>query len=949
MEKSRWLSVFLKHAAPVGLFIFLPLLVAAYLGYHTITLEREKHVDLLTRNLETSLTQANCEADTEVFLKKVARGAWHAVSRAGNDQQALLKYYRALKSFLPTEFDLYAFGHKGELITPPAISLRSRFLSGKLWEITRCMPLEQNRRFQRLRKSLQTFLGNEFRMAQFLEGRDQTIPIITRQQHGLIYWFNDPSSPERGILMIFWEMPNLDFRLRQVIKRVSGLFAGGFVARDATDITHFGSSPARPEEAGEIFRKIGILDQKNCMDDRERIWAGRQVENAWIIAATQAGTADYVRWQFILVCALLLAAFLEMALYVLAVWRNLYLSIRLKLLALFLTAVISPVMGFAYLGYRYLDDRAETMLASVGNQSRQLLFALDESFKNAGASFVEDFKVISQSIINTQDDKVKRQLENKIEANDLISIELRDTSNAEIIFALQNELVFEGMREVSDAFSRYCIDNMLGSTLIDTIDPAMNMMVLSPESGMRFFFVRPGEVHQMSFGPVPLYIFWNIFKQTGGKSVYVYIVQSASRLFQHLIRQRLKTAAATGQNEPFILAAYNNKSGEWLPGKPGNTAILKSFTSRTLFSDKPVDAMFSIKGEEYLVIGQKGKYAGNFSLYAFYPFRLIDADIAARRRMIAAGILLFTIVALLAGWLLSDIFLLPVARLGDGVTAIKSRNSSFRIESSQQDEFGDLAVSFNHMIEDLKEMQLARDVQESLLPSEPPIIEGYQFSFANRMASAVGGDYFDVRVLDKENICVVVGDVTGHGVSSALVMAMAKAIVYQGLKENRDLLELFSDLNQAIHAYFSKPPIRKMITLFAAMINLPGGTGVFVNAGHNYPVKVSSDGQCEDLAAVHLPIGAVPVLRKMKTSSFSMQDGDSLIFYTDGIIEVTNDCQEQYGYDRFKAMLAENANDTPAELSRKLLNGYDSWLAGGEPDDDVTLVVLRKQAGASPE
>jgi sigma-B regulation protein RsbU (phosphoserine phosphatase) len=291
------------------------------------------------------------------------------------------------------------------------------------------------------------------------------------------------------------------------------------------------------------------------------------------------------------------------------------------------------------------------------------------------------------------------------------------------------------------------------------------------------------------------------------------------------------------------------------------------------------------------------------------------------------------------------VFLLPIARLGEGVNAIKARNSEFRIVSTQKDEFGDLAVNFNHMIADLKEMQLAKDVQESLLPSAPPVVPGYQISFANRMASAVGGDYFDVRVLERDRVCVVIGDVTGHGVGSALVMAMAKAVVYQGLKEDRGLIEIFEDLNQTVYTYFHQPSVRKMITVFAAMIDLKSGQGSFVNAGHNFPVKVGRTGKCSDLKAVHLPVGAVARLRKMKLNEFLIEPDEYLVFYTDGLVEVLNSRQEMYGYERLQAFLAKLPAVDAETVSSRLLAEYDRWLAGAEPDDDLTIVVLRRLAG----
>lgn len=197
----------------------------------------------------------------------------------------------------------------------------------------------------------------------------------------------------------------------------------------------------------------------------------------------------------------------------------------------------------------------------------------------------------------------------------------------------------------------------------------------------------------MEFGPVPLFIFWDIFKNADNKQVYVYIVQSASRLLHRLINRRLKTAIVADTNQPFVLVASHRKTEEWLPFKVKSADGLKDFSSRVFFSEEPVERI-EIKGQNYILINREAVKMQEIMLYAFYPIKIIEDDISRQRRLIFAGILLFIIVALLTGWLPSDIFLIPVARLSEGVVAIKTRNHSFRIEATQKDEFGDLALSF---------------------------------------------------------------------------------------------------------------------------------------------------------------------------------------------------------------------------------------------------------------
>ncbi len=944
--KTGWLPEFLKHAALLGLFVLLPLLVAGGLGYHTLSLERENRLQQTSAQLEASLSQVRCEAETEIFLKKLGRGIWHLVGSSGAAAERLAEIHRSLAAFVRVDFDLYVFDEGARLVTPSQVPLRSRFLGARLWEMIGRDPIEQSERFQKLRRQLKTFLGNEFRMAHFLEGRDSVTQIVTRQNPGLIYWVNDPLRPGRGMMLIFWTLPDLNFRLQHVMHKMRSRFSHGLIVSESGGLLQEPGNLSEARQFGEVASRIAVLGQKNHLSDAGLIWGGRQIDDLWVIACLPAGIEVFEKLQNYLFAVLFVAGIIALFTYHRQAFDSrLFLPIRLKLLALFLVAVISPVMGFAYLGYRYLSDREATLLATVTSTGRRNMVGFDETFRRAGAAFVDEFRKMGRLAGQHRLPSFRRQLEPAIRSNDLIIYELRNASSAELLFSLQNDLVSEGMREVSDAFARFCLDARFGSSLTDTVDPLLETAVLSPEAGFFFLFNRPDEVHRMFFGPVPMFIYWNVdLKQQNHPGTFIYILQSASRLIKRLLQTRLHDSLRSGALQPYTLAALDNRSGTWLPGRVRENRQLRHFANRLLFSDKPEELRQVIGGEEYLILGQRSIFAPGYSLFSFYPYRLISEEISRLRRQIVSAIIVFLLLAFMAAWLLSDIFLLPVARLGDGVAAIKSRNTDFRIVPVQHDEFGDLATSFNQMIADLKEMKLAQDVQESLLPAAPPPLAGYRLAFANRMASAVGGDYFDVLVPDNNTAWVIIGDVTGHGVSSALVMAMAKAVVYQTVREKRDLISLFTDLNRAIHAYFSVPPVRKMITLFAATIDLATGKGLFANAGHNFPVMLKPDGSCTDLESVHLPVGALKNIRRLVPLEFTMQPGDTLVFYTDGLVEVTNPAREQYGYQRFKKLLAARAGSEPEKLSEDLLNAYDGWLAGGEPDDDVTLVILQRRA-----
>ncbi len=735
MAQKPWYEEWLKHAALTGLFIFLPLLVASGLGYHTLWLKKENRLDLASQQLETSLSQVRCEADSEVLLKKLGRGVWHLVNQHGRSPEALSRIYESLKTFVPVDFDMYVFGDNAQLLTPQNIPLRSRFLGGNLWKMISCDHFEASRRFQKLRRQLKAFLGNEFRMAHFLEGRDSVTPIVVHQNPGLIYWVNDRAHPDGGMMLIFWALPDLNFRLKNVLGRMKQRFADCLIVSDAGKIQMQTKGMLETVRQSEPADRIVLMGQKEWLSNQGYLWKGRQIDDLWVVASLPAGIAVYSSMQRYLLAAVFLVGLLASFIYCRLVSDRLFLSIRMKLLALFFVAVISPVMCFAYLGYRYLLDREATLMAAVISNGRRIMVNFDETFRRAGDAFIEEFREMGRMAGKHSHPDLRALLEPRIRSNDLIIFELRNASSAEMLFSLQNELVAEGMREISDAFTRFCLDKSFGSNLTDSIDPLLETAVLSPEAGLLFLFRRPDEVHRMYFGSLPMFIYWNVALHQQSAGIYIYILQSAARLVKRLLNSRLREAFASRSFYPYTLAALESRKGTWLPARVSENRQLRNFADQILFSDRPEELKLAIDGEEYLVLGQRSVFAPGYCLFSFYPCHLIYQEIGKLRRNIILAIAAFLLLSAISGWLLSDIFLLPVARLGNGVAAIKSRNTDFRIVPVQRDEFGDLAISFNQMISDLKEMKLAQDIQESLLPAVPPILDGYRLAFTNRMAS----------------------------------------------------------------------------------------------------------------------------------------------------------------------------------------------------------------------
>ncbi len=923
--------------ASFALFVLLPAIITLVLGINAIDFEQRQAFAAARQDLETRLTQFACDVDNQIFLARIARGAWLSLRHSHKEPGRIKNYIDRLKKFFPCDFDIYLFGDDGRLITPEQVKLRSRYVSMRLWELIQADSEKQSELFKKIRKPVKSLLGEEFKVAQLLEKKDGLLQIMVKHQKGFVYWNRSRTVNKAGIIMVFWNLPELSYRI-DLQKKRNNDFMNAFAEVADSHRIDFGRLPVAQDYSQEIKNRLVLMNQPFYLVD-DVLWISRKLQDGWVAVAAKYSETFFRQMYLVLFFSIIMLV--GIALIVSMKFRDLRLPIRFKLSVLFVTAIFMPLMGFLFLGYQYYSDREQTLIARIASTSRQRLFKLDESFSRVGEVYQPEMKRLLPVIATGDHRQIREALKPKVASNELVTVEVRDI-NGKVTFNQVNELFFEGMREVSEAFSRFCIDTALGTNLGDSVDPIISMVVKAPEGGMFFLFDRPGEIHPHQFGPVPLLIFWQIIDNLKAEKVYIFAVQSASILVRRLVKVRLKEIFKSPHEAPYITLALHNASGEWYPSRPVRNPYLIKFSERLKFTDKPLDTEMEINGRAYLLTGQKGKYARDYSFFTFFPKEIVDQDLSRIRKLLSLSMFAFLLVALLTGNILSNTFLEPIRQLSEGVLAIKRRDADFRIKTRQNDEFGDLSVSFNHMIEDLKEMQLARDVQESLLPSEFPPIKGYSVAFVNRMASDVGGDYFDLHKLDDERVCLLVGDVTGHGVSSALVMAMAKAIVYQSLKEQRSLVELFADLNLTIHTYFKIPPARKMITLFAAILHCESGEICCANAGHNFPVKVSGAGEIEEFSAVHLPIGATKKLRNLNLNYYQIAPCDTAVFYTDGLIEVKNKADEMYGYDQFKENLKAMANDSAQEILAGLVKCYDQWLGEAEPDDDLTIIVLKR-------
>jgi len=298
------------------------------------------------------------------------------------------------------------------------------------------------------------------------------------------------------------------------------------------------------------------------------------------------------------------------------------------------------------------------------------------------------------------------------------------------------------------------------------------------------------------------------------------------------------------------------------------------------------------------------------------------------------------VVAGLFGHVPGDLFLAPIKDLSQGLAALRRAERQVRIPETRDDEFGDLVRAFNRIVEDLTEIELAKVVQESLLPSSFPKFKGYSGTIWTRTASRLGGDYCDVFLLQDGRVLIAVGDVTGHGVGAAFVMAMVKAEMFhfaeQPTKRIEDLLER---LDRLLHDLMQR---RLLMTFFAGMLD-PGTGGVTLgNAGHPFPFIFGLRGPVTECRNPGMSLG-FPLRPRIKASAtINLEPGTSIVLFTDGLYEALDNRNESFGYEELGNTPHNASRLSPEGIAALMRKTLDRFRGDHELEDDCTIMVIQR-------
>jgi len=274
---------------------------------------------------------------------------------------------------------------------------------------------------------------------------------------------------------------------------------------------------------------------------------------------------------------------------------------------------------------------------------------------------------------------------------------------------------------------------------------------------------------------------------------------------------------------------------------------------------------------------------------------------------------------------------------------VRSRTRAERA-SRELEEANRQVETLYHSVE--QELHVARRIQHALLPRDLPELEGWEIAHYYKPAREVGGDFFNFLRLEDGRVGFVIGDVSGKGIAAAMVMANTQSVLRAIAQRGGNTPEqVLTEANEVLCAYM--PPTNMFVTCFYAILDPEKGWLRYANAGHDLPYMWHPSEGVSELRVRGMPLGLMPGM-DYEEKETTLKDGDSILFYSDGLVEAHDPRGEMFGFPRLGKLISVHGAGSGKEMVDFLLGELYTFTGPNwEQEDDITLLTLRRSATRS--
>lgn len=478
------------------------------------------------------------------------------------------------------------------------------------------------------------------------------------------------------------------------------------------------------------------------------------------------------------------------------------------------------------------------------------------------------------------------------------------------------------------------------STKIELVAESVMQKTLSEIVYTLIEIETDGIIKEWGYGNTHYLVFLKLFS-FNDKSIPDYAIIT-SWLPQYIQKKFIKDISIKANRNyiGFKFIAFEKYERLFIPEIYNGNKVLVDFAKRA--DDKPTDELVTINlsDEDYIAVSMLGKKLYKYALIGLYPMKKIENEINQQKSLLLLLGILTLVLSIGLAQMISKSFINPLLKLQEGALAIENRNFKHRLSGLAMDEFGEVGNIFNQAIVGLQELEIAKVVQENLFP-KPDFSQG-KFSIYGKSVTMidVGGDYLDFFKVDDNSFAVLLGDVAGHGVGAAVLMAMAKASVLNSKEFLKSPATVLNRVHKIIlSAKNSKQ--KKIMTFQYLYVNSETGENLYGNAGACSPWLIRHSEQ--SIQEIKMPGPVLGAFKKAmyKEMPLDLKPGDAIVFYTDGIVECKDKNGEMLGYDGLKQLLLSCWAEKPEDYYNNIYKAYLDFVGtDSEAGDDLTFIVL---------
>lgn len=633
-----------------------------------------------------------------------------------------------------------------------------------------------------------------------------------------------------------------------------------------------------------------------------------------------------------------LGQWLAILLFILYIWQLRFpieFTLKLKITAFFAYAIILPILVIGSLTTQFLQQAEAEMISNLHRRSQRLIEKIDGAY----AWYKEDKAALLGRFFKEEFANDPDLFKNKSKAREL-NLKLSKLSRHGELMVIDNS--------GKDYFLGISPRLTTNSALIRSMCKEAGTRMLDPDarnldkraSSFHLYtsiYREQDRIEYFGVGEMDLNVFLKLLISPDFSIGYIVMTfWQESRLNEEFISANRGLLL----HPEAKLAVFNTERRKMIIASGLNSGELQNLCEKSSISKTAIFKKLRIDQSEFIAMVMPGQKLEKIVLSVLFPAEIVNGKIRELKMKATLLMLILILLSVATIYLLKSWFFIPLDELKTGIDAFSKRDFHKRLTVSSNNELGKLINAFNESFETLQDLEVARIVQESILPDPYLKLNEIEIVARTEVMTRLGGDYFDILPQADNNVLVFIGDATGHGIPAALSMAMAKSVMIHESLTELDSTKLMQKL-QSLFRSVRKTGSKDFMTASSIYIDSLDGRVTIVNAGHCHPVLIKANTPAAELYELEsgMPLG-FGLNRDFQESHIKLESGDTLIFYTDGFYESTNQHKEILGFDGFNRLISEGRNEDLSKFSANIFEGIKKWEKSSS--DDKTLIMVKK-------